>query len=294
MPIGLIGGAISGGASLLSGILGQSAASKAAQQEEQALGQAEGYQKQQAQQAENQQQQTTAGITENLSPFVAGGQQGMQSLQSLLAPGGALTQNYTSTAGPFTAPTAAQAEQTPGYQFQLQQGLDALQNSSAARGGLLSTGTAKNLEQYAQGLASTNYQNAYNNSLGAYSTNFNVYNTSQNNLYNRLQGLTSTGLSAAGSLGSLQQAGANSLSNIYMNSAQQVGQDITGIGQAQAAGTVGGANALNSGITAGANTLAQAITLQQLLGAQNASNTGGPAIDSGTDSGADSYGMEMF
>src|SRR5262249_28372018 len=39
------------------------------------------------------------------------------SLATLLTPGGPLTQGYTS----FSAPTAAQAAATPGYQFQLGQ-----------------------------------------------------------------------------------------------------------------------------------------------------------------------------
>src|ERR1022692_84566 len=48
----------------------------------------------------------------------------------------------------FTSPTAAEAQATPGYQFQLQQGQQALQRSAAAKGGLLSGGTAKALDQY--------------------------------------------------------------------------------------------------------------------------------------------------
>lgn len=46
-----------------------------------------------------------------------------------------------------------------GYQFQMQQGQDAIASSQAARGLLNSGGTAKELEQYGQGLASTSFNN---------------------------------------------------------------------------------------------------------------------------------------
>jgi hypothetical protein len=50
----------------------------------------------------------------------------------------------------------------PSYQFRLQQGINGLDASAAAKGGLLSSGHMKDLEDYSQGLASTEYQNMYN------------------------------------------------------------------------------------------------------------------------------------
>jgi hypothetical protein len=47
----------------------------------------------------------------------------------------------------------------PGYGFQMQQGTQAIENSAAARGGALSGNTAQGLQQYGQGLASTQFQN---------------------------------------------------------------------------------------------------------------------------------------
>ena len=73
----------------------------------------------------------------------------------------------------FQAPTAAEAAATPGYQFQFDQGLNALQRSQAATG-ITGGGAAKAAEQYGQGLASTNYQQAYNDALGTYGTNLNT------------------------------------------------------------------------------------------------------------------------
>ena len=266
MPIGAIAGAVSGGESLLGGIFGAKAANKAAQQEAQAYKQAENFQIGQQNLAVGQQQGTTAAIGRELSPYTSLGQQGSNSLASLLAPGGGLTAGY----GAFAAPTAEEAQQTPGYKFQFQQGMNALQNSAAARGGLLSTGTAKNLEQFGQGLASTNYQDAYNRALAAYQTNANTFYTNQNNLYNRLMGATGTGLSATGQFTGLQQQGANSLSNIYMGTGQEVGNEMIGAGQALAGGTVGSSNSLWGGIGGAAGGATNSIST--LMGAHNASN----------------------
>ena len=49
----------------------------------------------------------------------------------------------------------------PGYQFRLQQGLDALQRSQAAKGVLATGGSLKDLMTYGQNLGSQEYQNAY-------------------------------------------------------------------------------------------------------------------------------------
>jgi hypothetical protein len=52
---------------------------------------------------------------------------------------------------------------TPGYQFQQQQGQDALNRTAAARGMLSSGNNSADLLKYSQGLASSTYQNAIAN-----------------------------------------------------------------------------------------------------------------------------------
>ena len=101
--------------------------------------------------------------------------------------------NYNSS---FTLPTAADVANTPGYQFALQQGEQAVQRSAAAQGDLLTGGTLKAEDQYAQGLASQTYQNAVTNSLNAFDTNFGVFNTGNQFLLNQQQ-LGLTGANAA-------------------------------------------------------------------------------------------------
>ena len=106
-------------------------------------------------------------------------------------------------------------EETPGYQFRLQQGIDAVEASRAARGGLFSGATGKAINSLAQDYASNEYTNQLN----------------------RLQGLANMGQSAAAMQGTAGQ-----------NFASQQTNTLAGLGNAQAAGAVGMTNALNTGI----------------------------------------------
>lgn len=146
---------------------------------------------------------------QNLNPYLEAGRSGVTSLQAAYAPGGSL-------AGTFKAPTADEAAATPGYEFQRNEGTKAVQRSAAAAGGLGSGGTMKALDQYSQGLASTYYQQAYNNALQSYQTNH------QNTLQGYLA-LTGVGQNATGQLNSAAQNYGNLTSANTLNSAQYIG-----------------------------------------------------------------------
>ena len=115
------------------------------------------------------------------SEFRQSGKGGVEALTNALGvgPNGKLNMNSLLMA-PFTA---KQYQESPGYKFQLGQGINAVQNSAAASGGVNSGNTMEALTKYGQGLANQDYQQGYNNYTGR-----------QNNIYNMLQGLTNTGL----------------------------------------------------------------------------------------------------
>src|SRR6202008_2057655 len=100
----------------------------------------------------------------------------------------------------------------PGFQFRLKTGLDALQNSAAARGGLLSGNTAKALEDYSQNYASNEYSNVYGRSLGEYQQAYNIFQNNQANKFNRLASLSGLGQTSAGQLNSAGQSAASNVS----------------------------------------------------------------------------------
>jgi hypothetical protein len=124
-----------------------------------------------------------------------------------------------------------QFQADPGYGFRLKEGIRALENSAAARGGLLSGNTMRGITRFGQGLASEEFGNAFNRYQAGFASRLNplqalagVGQTSSNTLSN-----------AAGQLGS-------SLSNLAVGGAN-----------ARASGYAGTANALASGIGQGLN-----------------------------------------
>lgn len=117
----------------------------------------------------------------------------------------------------------------PGYAFRLAEGERALQRGKSASGSLGSGGYLKDLTDYSQGMASQEFGNANAR-----------YNANRGFKLNALQALSGTGQSATNQQGAA--AGAFG---------QQVGSNIIGAGNAQAAGQVGAANALNGAIGQG-------------------------------------------
>lgn len=164
-------------------------------------------------------------ITGQEQPFLQGGYGAETGLNQLLGtapgsfngtPNGYLTQQFS----------PKDLQNYPGYQFQLQQGDQAIQNSAAASTGAVSGPALKSLVNYNQGLAGTTYNNA-----------FNQFQTQQTNIFNRLNSIAGLGQNAAGNLG---------------NAGTSLG---TGIAQAQAAaggslagGVVGATNSIGNGV----------------------------------------------
>jgi hypothetical protein len=285
LGIGAAGSIIGG---IIQGSAAKTAAGQQAAQDQKALALEQANQ----QQATTYQNQQLAATQQQQQPFLQAGQGALSSLSNLLGVGsgtgqagyGSLLQGY----GSFQAPTAAQAEAQPGYQFQLQQGENALQNSAAARGSLLSGATAAGLQQYGQQAAQTDYQQVYNNQLSAYQNNFNTFQANQANEYNRLSGLTSTGQNAANTLASAQQAAAQNTGNILTQQSQIQGSTLGNIGNAQAAGTIGQANAYSGALGSVSNLASQGAVLNYLqnaqqnqLNAQYGSSYGQPAATPG-------------
>jgi hypothetical protein len=129
------------------------------------------------------------------------------------------------SAGQFTSgftPADLTANLSPGYGFQLATGGQAIRNADTPTQGALSGGSLKDLMSFNQGLASTSYQQAYNN-----------WNTTNNTIFGRLSGIAGLGQNAATNVGT---AGTT-----LGTGAAQAG---AAAGAAQAGGIVGATNAL--------------------------------------------------
>jgi len=160
------------------------------------------------------------------------------------------------------------SQDDPSYQFRLQEGQKALEASAAARGGLNSGGTLKALTRYGQGMASTEYQAAFERFLADRQQRGNVLgslagmgqtatgqqiaagenygNRASGNLVNSAAyagdvGMRGEELASGAELGAARDVAGNTL-----NLANQVGNYYTDLGDVKAADYMGRANAWNS------------------------------------------------
>lgn len=114
----------------------------------------------------------------------------------------------------------------PGTQFRLQQGLNAMNATAAARGGLISGNALKAGQDYGQAQGSQEYQNAFNRYLTSYNAGTNQANT----MYNRSASLAGIGQTATNQLGSQAgQYGANA-GNIAMTAGANAGNAQLALG----------------------------------------------------------------
>jgi hypothetical protein len=220
--------------SLVGGILGSGAANDAASVESQAAKKAQDLEKQNQTDALNAQNGVWSGTQAAEQPYQDLGRTSANSLRNLLQTG-------------FKAPTLAEAEQTPGFKFNLEQGTNAINQNAAANGTLMSGNTGVALEKYGQNLAETTYQQDYQNAMNSYMAN-----------YNTLQGGTNTGLTSTGQLGQFGQEFANNTGNIDLTAADQQAKQINNAAAARASGYLGSAGAWSGaagGMAAGAANL---------------------------------------
>jgi hypothetical protein len=131
----------------------------------------------------------------NLNPYIDAGGSALAQLQKL-------------NSGDYSS-----FKESPDYQFTLNQGLQGLDRSAAARGSLYSGGHSADVLNFAQGLASQNY----------------------NNYYSKLAGLAQGGQNAASNLGS-----------VGTGNAAAIGGYLTNSGNAQAEGYINSANATSN------------------------------------------------
>jgi len=137
-----------------------------------------------------------AGLTaqEAISaPFVDKGTAAMNRLATMTEPGGRLTQDFA------YAPFNYNQNTDPGSQFRMQQGLNAMNATAAARGGLISGNALKAGQDYGQAQGSQEYQNAFNR----YLTSYNADVARANNMYNRVSGIAGTGQTTTNQLAAM-------------------------------------------------------------------------------------------
>lgn len=204
-----ISAAISGGTSLLGGLLSSGAASDAASTQAAAADKA-------AAAARAQYEQTRT----DLAPYRGYGTQAGNDLMARLP----------SLSSPFN-PTMADLEATPGYKFTLDQGQKAVQNAASAKGLGVSGAASKGAADYAAGLASKTYGDM-----------FNIDQTNKNNAFNKLLAVTGVGQNAANQTGGYGATATQNANNFATTGAAATGAGMVGGTNALTSGLTGAAN----------------------------------------------------
>ena len=195
---------IAGGA-ILGSVISADAAGDAADTAAQASGQASA-----ASIAEQRRQYDLSRA--DYAPYLAAGTESVNQLATELRPGGRFA-----TSTPFNFRYDQNTD--PGYGFRFSEGMEGLERSAAARGGLLSGATLRGITCYGQDMGSQEYQNAFNR----YVTGFNANTGERNQLYNRLAGVAGTGQTAVNQIGAQGATTAGNIGNAYMTSAANTG-----------------------------------------------------------------------
>lgn len=199
------------------------------------------------------------GLQGNLQPYMQAGAQGATTLASMIPQ---LTRSFTAA--------DLQSNLAPNYQFMKEQGLGALAQGMNVGGG--GSNMTRAATKFAEDYASNAYQNAFNN-----------WQQQQNNIYNRLAGISNIGTTATGQSAALgtaaaqtglgydqllgqqrlgfggqmaqfnQGMGAN-IANLATGGASAGAAGLTGSAAAGAAGQIGATNALTGGIGNAMNT----------------------------------------
>jgi len=173
----------------------------------------------------------------DLQPWMQTGAAGLNSLAGLLG----LNGGSGSLMKPFTG---ADLASEPGYAFGQQQGEQAINRAAAGRGSFDSGATLRNLMRFNSDYGGTKFNEAFNRDQAQ-----------KGNQYNWLAGISGAGQSATGQV-----------ANAGTNTANNVGELMTGAGNARASGYVGATNALSGSLGNITNNWMQQNMLSQILG----------------------------
>lgn len=203
----------------------------------------------------NKQEDYNRGLTQqnqaNWQPYVDSGKTALGQLEGLYQdPNSWLNQKFT----------GEDLTQDAGYQFRQEQGQNALNNSLAAKNGVLSGAAQKALSEYNQGYASNEFQNAYNRDTQDKNNRYQALLATMNagiqgtSGYQNASTPTNIGSQLSGvagqygsNLGDIISSGANTQANLTLNSAQsaanynQLAQQASVAGSQKLSGAASGA-----------------------------------------------------
>lgn len=202
-----------------------------------------------------------------LQPFMQAGGNARDILAMLTGSGAGGNPMTAPLTRPFQ-PTPEQLEQSPGYKFQIDQGMKAIQNKSSSMGlGGVSGPMFKGLSDYVTGTAQNTWEKQFQTDL-----------LGRQNIFNMLQPQAQMGANAAAGLG-----------GAATTVGQGLGGTMIGQGNAQAGGIMAGTNAFGTGITNLGGQYMQYNLLQQLMRNQGMGGQSQGGAPSASNSNMDAF-----
>ena len=239
------------GSSLISGAMGSSAAKSAAKTQANAAKYAADVEKQIYEQGR-----------EDLAPYREQGYAALKDIEGLKP---FLTQSFASqeALAPYLDPSMA---------FRMKYGTQATERLANVGQGALSGNTLRGLQEFGQGLASTEYGNAFNRAQAE-----------RTGIYNILANIAGLG-----------QGSVNTGVGLGQNNAQNLGTLAVGGAQAQAAGTIGAANAWSNALQGPSNYLQLATLMAKNPFGVGGTNTAGQGYMGGISPPSGGSGLNPY
>ena len=165
------------------------------------------------------QQAALQQLQQNIAPYSAIGTSVLPQLLTSLGYQGQFGSNgqLTGVSGQGFQFNPSNLENTPGYQFTLGQGLNAVNNQQSAMGLNNSGAQGKALANYATGLAQNTYNQQYQNALNTYQTNASQLGGLLNLGQNAAVGVGNAAYNAYGAMGNAASAGTVAAGNATSN-----------------------------------------------------------------------------
>lgn len=150
---------------------------------------------------------------EQTKPYTEAGKVGLTNLQTGLTPGGQFTKQFT----------MADATNSPAEQHALQQGTQAIQNSAAAKGGLINSNVMQGLQEFGQANAALYQNQAFNQWLAQQQFQLGANQNLANMGANVATGNATNSADAILAAGGAKAGGQVASGNIWGNALGQIG-----------------------------------------------------------------------
>jgi hypothetical protein len=177
----------------------------------------------------------------DLAPMREAGNRALEKQENLLSTATVPDDKFIASTGPDYSRGAF--ESSPGYQFLLDEGANAINKRNAATGSFYSGAPMRELARYTAGLASQDYENWFNRTRTAYTDQYERDKGEYTDYFNRLAGIAGTGQTATYNTAQLGANAATNAGSALQSGAGNYAQALIGAGDARASGVIGAGNA---------------------------------------------------